>query len=87
MNRTFIAYDTQSGRIVAAHHGPDIPGYEWKPQFSPDLQVAIVEGRFPELCEGKHYTFHAATRKLVETLGQSGTSFGFGTSGGTSSSD
>ena len=87
MTRTFIAYDTRSGRIVAAHHGPDVPGYEWKPQFGPDLQLAIVEGPFPELCDGKQYAFHAATRKLVETLGQSGISFGFGTSGGTSSSD
>ena len=85
MTRTFIAYDTRSGRIVAAHHGPDLPGYEWKPQFGSDLQVAVVEGPFPELCEGKQYTFHAASRKLVETLGQQGIAFGFGTSGCTSS--
>ena len=85
MSRTFIAYDTRSGRIVAAHHGPDLPGYEWKPQFGSDLQVAIVEGPFPEVCVGKQYTFHAATRKLVETMGQSGITFGFGTSGGTAS--
>lgn len=78
MSRTFIAYDTRSGRIVAAHHGPDLADYEWKPQFSPDLQVTIVEGGFPELSDGGQYTFDAATGKLVETLDQSGTSFGFG---------
>jgi hypothetical protein len=87
MTRTFIAYDTRSGRILAAHHGPDVPGYEWKPQFGPDSCVAIVEGPFPDWCEGKPYTFHAATGKLVETVGQSGISFGFGTSGSAASTD
>jgi hypothetical protein len=87
MMRTFIAYDTRSGRILAAHHAPDIPGYEWNPKFGPDVQPAIVEGPFPELGDGKNYKFHSATGTLAETPGPSGITFDFGTSGGTSESE
>jgi hypothetical protein len=84
MSNTFIAYDTQTGRIVGVHHGPTSPEYVWSPKFDPHLHVAILRGPFPECSEGKRYAVDPVHKKLVEAAAERGVAFGFGNAGGIS---
>jgi hypothetical protein len=80
----FIAYETASGRIVGAHHGPADASYEWKPIFGPGTHVEILRTSLPERAQGKHYAVDISRKELIETVDEEGVSFGFGPTGGVS---
>ena len=80
----FIAYDTHSGQIVGVHHGPADQDYAWKPEFDPQLSVAILRTSVLENTEGKHYAVDTERKRIIETAGEQGISFNFGQAGATS---
>jgi hypothetical protein len=80
----FVAYDTHSGRIVAVHHGPADPAYEWTPQFDASLPIAILRTSVPSTARGTYYAVDTDRQRIVETTKELGRSFDFGQAGTTS---
>jgi hypothetical protein len=74
----FIAYDLGTGRIVAVHRGPAHIDSTWVPNIDQAENVAVIRGTFPECEHGKRYKVDVASKKLVETNGEDGVSFGAG---------
>jgi len=86
MSTTYVAYDTQSGRIISVHHGaPDACYARQRAQNHSKLAeeyIVVIEVPSGACERGKQYKIDIDRKMLVETEeGEQGFGFGFGKTG------
>jgi hypothetical protein len=84
--KTHIAYDTRSGQIISAHHGPADAAYAQQQAYDRSKiareHLAAIEIESDAMRPGKLYKVDSKRKALVE-VAQGENGGGFGGGGGT----
>ena len=86
MSKTYVTYDTRTGRILSAHYGAtDAAHARHTAQTHSGVEAAhigVIEVPSRAHERGKHYKVDTRSKTLVESaVGEHGVGFGFGGTG------
>jgi hypothetical protein len=89
MAKTYVAFDTRSGRILSVHHGARDAkevggGAQYHGQLDAkisDEHVAVMIVPYDAVEQGKQYKVDVSRKALVATEGKDGVGFSFGVTG------
>jgi len=85
MSKTYVTYDTRTGRILSAHYGAtDATHARHTARRSgvEDAHIGVIEVPSRAHERGKHYKVDTRSKTLVESaVGEHGVGFGFGGTG------